>query len=62
MTPVAKTVGSPRIVPAAGIVHPLGNAQATPEAEQKLRRDIIRRALQALQADVTESTVFPAQS
>ena len=61
MTPVARTVGSPRIIPAAGIVHPLGNAHETPEEEKKLRREIVERALKALQVEVTDSTIFPSQ-
>jgi betaine reductase len=58
MTPVAVMVGANRIVPAAGIIHPLGNAELSPDGEKALRRRIVEKALQALQAEVTRPTVF----
>ncbi len=61
MTPVARTVGASRIIPAAGIVHPVGNPDAAPEEEKKLRREIVSRALRALQTQVSESTLFAAE-
>lgn len=47
--PVAKMVGSNRIVQGGGIVHVLGDADLPPEAEKKLRHEILRRAFDALQ-------------
>jgi len=61
MTPVAVMVGANRIVPAAGIIHPLGNAELSPEEEKTLRRRIVEQALQALQTDVAQPTVFATQ-
>jgi glycine reductase complex component B subunit gamma len=58
MTPVAVMVGANRIVPAAGIIHPLGNAELSPEDEHALRRRIVERALQALSTEVVRPTVF----
>jgi betaine reductase len=58
MTPVAVMVGANRIVPAAGIIHPLGNAELSPEDEKALRRRIVEKALQALQTEVVRPTVF----
>jgi glycine reductase complex component B subunit gamma len=58
MTPVAVMVGANRIVPAAGIIHPLGNAELSPEEEKALRRRIVEKALQALQSEVAQPTVF----
>jgi glycine reductase len=58
MTPVAVMVGANRVVPAAGIIHPLGNAELSAEDEKALRRRIVDRALQALQTEVTRPTVF----
>ena len=58
MTPVAVMVGANRIVPAAGIIHPLGNAELSTEDEKALRRRIVERALQALQTEVVRPTVF----
>ena len=60
MTPVAVMVGANRVVPAAGIIHPMGNIELNPEDEKALRRRIVERALQALQADVALPTVFSA--
>jgi glycine reductase len=60
MTPVAVMVGANRIVPAAGIIHPLGNAELPPEEEKALRRRIVEGALRALEADVAQPTVFEA--
>ena len=60
MTPVAVMVGANRVVPAAGIIHPLGDAELTPEEEKALRRRIVEQALKALQADVAKPTVFTA--
>lgn len=58
MTPVAVMVGANRIVPAAGIIHPLGNAELSAENEKALRRRIVECALRALQTEVVRPTVF----
>ena len=58
MTPVAVMVGANRIVPAAGIIHPLGNADLSVEDEKALRRRIVERALQALRTEVVRPTMF----
>lgn len=47
--PVAKMVGSNRIVQGGGIVHVLGDPTLPPEEEKKLRQDILMRAFDALQ-------------
>jgi glycine reductase complex component B subunit gamma len=58
MTPVAVMVGANRVVPAAGIIHPLGNAELPPGEEKALRRRIVEQALRALESDVAGPTVF----
>ncbi len=58
MTPVAVMVGSNRIVPAAGIIHPLGNADLSADDEKALRRRIVESALRALATEVAQPTVF----
>ena len=58
MTPVAVMVGANRIVPAAGIIHPLGNAELPPDEEKALRRRIVEQALRALKTEVAKPTVF----
>ena len=55
MTPVAVMVGANRIVQAAGIIHPLGNADLSPEDEKALRRRIVEQALQALRTEVAQA-------
>ena len=47
--PVAKMVGSNRIVQGGGIVHVLVDADLPQEEEKKLRHDILKRAFDALQ-------------
>jgi len=58
MTPVAVMVGANRIVAAAGIIHPLGNAELSPAEEKALRRRIVESALRALATEVVAPTVF----
>jgi glycine/betaine/sarcosine/D-proline reductase family selenoprotein B len=58
MTPIAEMVGSHRIVTGNGIVHPLGAADATADAEWQLRRRILERAAAALATPVEEPTVL----
>jgi betaine reductase len=58
MTPVAVMVGANRIVQAAGIIHPLGNADLSAEEEKALRRRNVEQALQALRMEVARPTVF----
>jgi glycine reductase complex component B subunit gamma len=55
---VAVMVGANRIVSAAGIIHPLGSADLSPEDEKALRRRIVEQALQALRTEVARPTVF----
>ena len=48
VVPVAKMVGTNRIVQGRGIVHVMGDAQLPPEEEKELRRRIVLQALEAL--------------
>ncbi len=52
MTPVAKAVGSNRIVQARGIIYPLGDTELTVKEEKDLRRRIVQQALDALATEV----------
>ncbi len=56
--PISETVGANRIVPAVAIPHPLGNPDLSEKDEKSLRREIVEKALEALQTDITEQTVF----
>jgi len=48
--PIAKMVGSNRVVLGHGIVHVAGDASLSPKEEKELRRKLVERALKALQS------------
>ena len=56
--PVAKTVGSNRIVPTISIPYPLGDPDTPKEEQWKLRYHRTKVALEALATDIKEQTVF----
>lgn len=58
ITPISLTVGANRIVPTVAIPHPLGNPLLTSEQQYKLRKELVERALVALETEITEQTVF----
>lgn len=58
MYPVAEQVGASRIVKAVSIPHPCGDPSLPPEIDARLRREIVKTALKALQSEVKTSTVF----
>ncbi len=55
---ISQTVGANRIVPAVAIPHPLGNPRLAPDEEKELRRNLLKKALAALQTPIEEQTVF----
>ena len=52
--PIAKMVGSNRIVLGNGIVHVTGDAKLSREEEKDLRRKLVGEALAALQSDTRQ--------
>ena len=56
MYPVAKSVGSNRIIQGNGITNLLGDAGLSTEEELELRRQIVQQALEAL---ATEGRTAP---
>ena len=58
VTPISLTVGANRIVPAIAIPHPLGNPGLERDEEVKLRRRIVETALDALQTEIEDQTIF----
>ncbi len=58
IVPISLTVGANRIVPTIAIPHPLGNPSLSLEEERDIRRDLLTKALKALETEVTEQTVF----
>ena len=58
VTPISMTVGANRIVPAIAIPHPLGNPKLSADEEKVLRRNIVEKALKALETPVDKQTIF----
>ena len=58
VVPISMTVGANRIVPTVAIPYPLGNPALGEKEEKELRRKLVKKALRALQTEVTEQTVF----
>jgi glycine reductase len=58
IVPISLTVGANRIVPTIAIPHPLGNPSLSLEEERDIRRNLLTRALKALETEVSEQTVF----
>ena len=58
VVPISLTVGANRIVPAIAIPHPLGNPAISKEDEKELRREIVLKAIKALETEVDGQTVF----
>jgi len=52
MIPVAKEVGSLRVIPSGGIVSPTGNPALAPNEEKEFRRNLVLSALRALQEEL----------
>jgi len=58
IVPISLTVGANRIVPAIAIPHPLGDPTKSAEEQKELRRHLVEKALNALQTEINDQTVF----
>ena len=58
IVPIMLTVGSNRIVPGVAIPHPVGDLDQGPQADKAIRRELLERALNAMQTPIEEQTVF----
>ena len=58
MTAITKNVGAHRIVAGVKLPHPCGDPNLPPDTDRALRREIVQTALDALQTDVSEPTIF----
>ena len=58
LLPVAKSVGSNRIVQTLGIPQPLGDRSLSGEDEYKVRYRLVEKALEALCDDIAEQKVY----
>ncbi len=58
MTMVAKQTKATRIVAGTSVPHPCGAPSAPFEADRELRKEIVRMALEALQTNIDQPTIF----
>ncbi|MBM7624363.1 glycine reductase [Sporohalobacter salinus] len=58
LIPVAKTVGANRMVPTISIPYPLGSPADSEEEQWKLRYHRVGVAVDALETDIDQQTVF----
>lgn len=58
IVPISESVGANRIIPTVAIPYPLGNPTLPADEEKTVRRKLVEKAIQALQTDVSEQTVF----
>jgi len=56
--PISLTVGANRIVPTIAIPYPLGNPELPLNKEKELRKDLLKKALTALQIKIEKQTIF----
>ena len=56
---LAEGVGASRIVKGKAIPHPVGDPSQSYEGEKQLRKDMLKKALEALETEVASPTVFP---
>ena len=58
LPPLALQAGANRVIQGVKIEHVCGDPALPAEADRALRRDLVERALQALQTEVARPTVF----
>jgi len=58
IVPISQSVGANRIIPTVAIPYPLGDPSASHEEEEVIRRQLVEKALTALETDVNGQTVF----
>lgn len=58
IVPIMLTVGANRIVPGVAIPNPVGDPAKGAEADKAARRELLERALKAMQTDISEQTIF----
>ncbi len=58
IVPIMVTVGANRIVPGIAIPHPTGDPAKGKEADKAARRELVERAFEAMQTDISDQTIF----
>ena len=56
--PIALTVGANRVVRGIAIPHPVGDPREDSATELELRKELLKKALEALSTPITEQTVL----
>ena len=60
ITTISSSVGARRILPTVAIPYPVGNPTLPEEDEEKLRHEMVERAVHGLATEITETTQFEA--
>ena len=58
ITLICDSVGANRIVPTIAIPYPVGDPTLSKEAEHTLKKNLVKKALEALRTEITEQTHF----
>lgn len=58
MVPVAKVMGSNRIIPGTAIKHPCGDINLPEQSEKEHEKKFVVRTLKAISTDIEEQTFF----
>ena len=58
IVPIMLTVGANRIVPGVAIPHPVGDPQKGPEIDHAARRNLVLKAIAAMQTPIEDQTIF----
>jgi glycine reductase len=58
ITPISLSVGANRIVPTVAIPYPIGDPNLPPEKEKEMRRELVLKALKALEEPIRNQTIF----
>jgi glycine/betaine/sarcosine/D-proline reductase family selenoprotein B len=58
MVNVALGIGSSRVVPSRSVLYPTGDPELDIKGEQRLRRRLLEKALEAVRNPIAEATVF----
>lgn len=58
ITTISESVGANRIVPTIAIPYPVGNPKVSKEEEYELRRELVKKAVEALGTKIEEQRIF----
>ena len=58
ITLISESVGANRIVPTVAIPYPVGDPKLSKEDEHTLRKNLVKKALDALATEITGQTLF----